>query len=85
VEAERYVLSLCCSTFAVLFPCTARHMLCWSVYPSRALKRALAAEVLACGVGPLQLEQEEKEEEEEEEALCVTWADDGSLSMQVKP
>ena len=83
MEAERYVLSLCCSTFAVLFSCTARHMLCWLVYPSHALKRALAAEVLACGVGPLQLEQEEKEEEEE--ALCVTWADDGSLSMQVKP
>jgi hypothetical protein len=47
------------------------------------LKRALAAEDLACGLGALELEEEE--EEEEEEALCVTWADDGSLSMQVKP
>ena len=57
--------------------------LCCLLCPAHALKRALAAEVLACGVGPLQLEQEE--EEEEEEALCVTWADDGSLSMQVNP
>ncbi len=82
----------CCPCAAahlqLCFP--ARHMsLCWLAYPSHALKRSLAAEVLACGVGPLQLEQEEKDKEEEkddeEEALCVTWADDGSLSMQVKP
>jgi hypothetical protein len=64
--------------------------LCCLLCPVHALKRALAAEALACGVGPLQLQLEQEEEEEEkgeekEDALCVTWADDGSLSMQVKP